>query len=204
MADSSSSSSTEIKSSSSSSSSYIENWSSSSISSFSTSSSSSSSSTSYIENWSSSSSSSSTSYIENWSSSSSSSDEIITRPITIPLINQNNGDLIPFTWIAEGGTGDNSELRFTIEASNSPYFDYNAIINRDNGSITTVPDTESDVYVPNNDVKYTHEKSFYVDVVAKDSGGIKDLRTHVEPNKYEFESVEEAGQVYRIPKFTWK
>lgn len=194
---SSSSSSSYIENWSSSSSSYIEEWSSSSTSSLS------SSSSSYIENWS----SSSSSYIENWSSSSSSSsDEFNTLPVSLPIINQNNGDIIPFTWFSEGGVaGDGSVVGFTIESSNSPYFDYTAIIDRDNSAVTTTPSTTSTVYVPNSDdVKYKHEKSFYVDVIAKDPGGIKEINTHVEPNGYDFVSVENAGQRFFIPRFTWK
>ena len=183
----SSSSSTELRSSSSSSSTEIRSSSSTEIRS------------------SSSSSSSSSSYIENWSSSSESSDILITLPIYLPLINQNNGDLIPFTWIAEGGVaGDGTSLNFTIEASNGQYFDYNAIINRDNGYILSTPSTTPTVYIPNSDSsKYQHEKSFYVDVIGKDLSGIKEIRTHTEPNGYDFVSANAAGTVFQMPKFTW-
>jgi len=127
--------------------------------------------------------------------------------ISVPLINQGNGDILPFSWIAEGGVdGDGSNVNFTIEASNSPYLDYQAIINRDNSALTSTPtNPDPTVYVPNSDsAKYKHENSFYIDVIAKDASGIRDIRTHVQPDKYEFERVEDAGRVFFIPKFTWK
>lgn len=233
MSSSSNSSSTSYSSwsyssSSSSSSSYIENWSNSSMS---------SSSSSYIENWSSSStssssnsSSSSSSYIKNWSSSStsskslsssssssssstssnsssSSSDDYTARVISLSIIKQNMGDIIPFSWIAENGaSGDGSTVNFTIEASNSPYLDYQAIINRDNSALTSIPsNSDAIAYVPNsNSSKYQHKNSFYIDVIAKDDSGIKDIRTHVQPDAYEFQKVEEAGEVFYIPKFSWR
>jgi len=205
---SSSSSSTEARSSSSSSS--TEARSSSSITSESTSSSTSSFSVSSGSSFSSQSvSSSSTSSSSSLSSfSSSSSGHPVSRPITLPLINQDNGDLIPFSWISEVGAEVSNTvstvLNFTIEAVNSSYFDYSAIINRDNSAITSTPSVTPTVYVPNSDAsKYKHQKSFYVDVIAKDGSGIKDIRTHVDPEKYEFEKAEDAGQVFVIPKFTW-
>ena len=142
------------------------------------------------------------------SSSSSSSSNLTTRNITIPFINQGHGDIIPFTWIVESGTvvtlGSSSILGFSIEANDSPYLNYNAVINRDNSSIAAVPNVTNTIYVPELDgAKYQHEKTFYVDIVARDTGGIKDVRTHVEPNAYEFEKVEEVGQTFMIPVFKW-
>jgi hypothetical protein len=68
----------------------------------------------------------------------------------------------------------------------------------------STPSTTPTVYVPNNeDAKYQHEKSFYVDVIGKDLSGIKEIRTHVTPDGYEFINANTAGQVFQIPKFTW-
>jgi len=141
------------------------------------------------------------------SSSSSSSSYINSRLLYFSVINQGHGDILPFSWIVESGTeGDGSTIGFIVEANNSPDFDYRSIINRDNSSITlTSSNATSTVYVPNlEDAKYKHEKSFYVDIVAKDASGIKNIRTHVEPNGYEFEKAEDAGKVFYIPRFTWR
>ena len=167
----------------------------------------SSSSSSSIDSRSSSSySSSSSSYIENWSSSSSSSDDLVSRRLELALVNQNNGDLIPFTWVTESGVaGDPTTLAFTIEVSNLSNFNYDAILNRDNKALTEASADTSTVYVPNNDsAQYKHQKSFYVDIIAKDASGISEIRTHVEPDGYEFEKVADAGHVFYIPKFTWR
>jgi len=124
---------------------------------------------------------------------------------TMPLVFQTHHTLIPFTLIGEEGTqgdSDNSVIGFQIEASNSPNFDYEAIINRDNDYLTAnVGSHVSDIYVPQDDrAYYQHESRFYVDIIAKDESGIKDVRTHVEPNQYEFEDVDNS---FIIPKFTW-
>jgi hypothetical protein len=42
-----------------------------------------------------------------------------------------------------------------------------------------------------------------VDVIGKDLSGIKEIRTHIEPNGYDFVSANTAGQVFIIPKITW-
>lgn len=141
------------------------------------------------------------------SSSSSSSQDFTSRNITVAIINQGHGDILSFSWINEGGTqaddGYNSTLGFTIEASNSAYFDYSAIINRDN-SYLTASDAASDTYVPNSESsQYRHSNELYVDIIAKDSSGIKEIRTHVEPNKYDFEDANGAGQTFFIPIFRW-
>lgn len=142
------------------------------------------------------------------SSSSSSSDKINSQ-LTFPLINQNNGDLILFSWVSELGvtsaSGSDSILNFTIEASNSPYFDYSAILNRDNSAVTANTSSQSIVYIPNDAaVEYKHEKSIYVDVIATDSSGIRDVQTHVGVEKYGFVKAEDIGQTFCIPRFTWK
>ena len=133
-----------------------------------------------------------------------------TRNITVSFINQGHNDIIPFSWIAESGTssnlGEESILGFTIEANDSSYLNYNAVINRDNSGINTTPYAGTPtIYVPQDEsAKYQHEKSFYVDIIAKDASGIKEVRTHVERNKYEFKKVEDVESVFIIPLFTWK
>ena len=166
-------------------------------------SSSSSSSSSSVDSSSSSSSSSSEQY-----SSSSSSHQFYYRELRDTIINQNNYNLIPFSLIAEQGTDanlDDSKIGFTIEASNSDYLDYEAVIDRDNGYFNEEPNIDSPtVYIPEDArSKYKHESSFYVDIIAKNQSGIRDVRTHVEPNKYEFEKIEDTDNVFNIPKFTW-
>ena len=142
------------------------------------------------------------------SSSTSSFDEEF-RELRGIVINQGNNNLIPFTFIAEGGTssdlGDDAKISFTIEASNSPDIDYEAIINRDNSGLLTTPDNATPtVYLPEDErAKYKHEQSFKVDIIAKDASGIKAVRTHVDPDKYEFEDVD-SDEVHFIPRFTWE
>jgi hypothetical protein len=143
------------------------------------------------------------------SSSSSSSHDIFTRKIEDAFINEGLYDLLPFTWTAEGGyqedLGDNSKLNFTIQSTSSPYLSYEAIINRDNAFINNAALNDATVYVPESlQSKYKHEKSFYVDIIAKDDNGIRDFRTHVEPNKYDFKKAEDAEEIFVIPKFTWR
>ena len=140
-------------------------------------------------------------------SSSSSSNDLFYRQINGALINQGNYNLLPFTWIGERGTssdlGDDSKINFEIQASSSPYMDYDAVIERDNSALTETPEvTDPDTYLPQDErAYYEHRRVFYVDVIAKDSGGVKEVRTHVEPNKYEFEEVEDS---FLIPKFIWE
>jgi hypothetical protein len=132
-----------------------------------------------------------------------------TRNISMSFINQGHNDIIPFSWIAESGnsasTDESSVLGFTIEASNSSYLNYSAVINRDNSGINAVPYSNTPtVYVPQDEgAKYQHEKSFYVDIIAKDASGIKEVRAHVEPNKYGFKEVKDIEKVFMIPKFSW-
>jgi len=79
-----------------------------------------------------SSSSSSSSVSSSSSSSSSSSMDITTLDTRLALINQGQGDIIPFTFIVEKGPsvdlGDGSEIRFTIESASSSAFKYQNII----------------------------------------------------------------------------
>lgn len=152
-----------------------------------------------------SSSSSSSSSIDSSSSSSSSSNDLFYSKINFAIINQSNGNLLPFSFIGEQGynrdLGDGSEFAWTISSSQSPNIDYDAIINRDTSGITTSNSNDEEVYVPNDsDSYYQHQVPFYVDVIAQDQSGIKDVRLHVEPNAYEFENIEET---FTIPKFTW-
>jgi len=124
------------------------------------------------------------------------------------VINAEHHDIIPFTFIAEIGTaldlGDDAKISFTIEGSSTPYLDYDAILGMDNSSLLASEDNTSVVYVPEDErAKYKHEESFYVDIISKDVSGIKSIRTHVEPNGYEFEDITENDEVFYIPKFTW-
>lgn len=88
-----------------------------------------------------SSSSSSSSSIDSSSSSSSSSNDLFYSKINFAVINQSNGNLLPFSFIGEQGynrdLGDGSEFAWTISSSQSPNIDYDAIINRDTSGITT-------------------------------------------------------------------
>ena len=177
---------------------------------------SSSSSSSYIIEWSSSSSSyfanlssSSSSYVVEWSSSTSSSSlsshDYSLREFRGVDIIQNNNTLLPFSWIGEQGTisdlGDDSVLSFIIQSSQSPILDYEAIVDRDNNYLTQADSLESNVYIPDSiQTYYQHDSDFYIDIIAKDQHGIESVRTHVEPNAYEFEDIEGA---FYIPKFTW-
>jgi len=200
---SSSSSSSSIDSSSSSSS--IDSSSSSSIDSSSSSwqyssSSSSSSSSSFGYSTSSSSSSSSFGY------SSTSSDDVESRQLNQCIINEGHHNLLPFTFIAERGYVENldeSVLNFTIASSSSPNLDYEAVLKRDNSNIATNLSTDSDVFVPEDENSYyEHRSDLYVDVISKDDSGIKKVRTHTEPNAYQFDDVN-GNEVFYIPKLTW-
>lgn len=172
-------------------------------------SSSSSSSTSLGESTSSSESSVGYSSVSDSSSSSSSSLEINARDIqNAMVINAEHHDIIPFTFIAENGTesdlGDDSRISFTIEGSSTPYLDYDAILEMDNSALLTSEENTPTVYVPEDErAKYKHEESFYVDIIAKDVSGIKSVRTHVEPDKYEWEDITDDDNTFFVPKFTW-
>ena len=135
--------------------------------------------------------------------STSSADDIIIR---VPLITQSHHNLLPFSWIGEAGypldLGDNSKINFTVESANAPYLNYEAVINRDNSYLSANTSSNGLTYVPQDpDSLYQHRSSFYVDVIAKDISGIKEVRTHVEPNAYEFEDIENS---FVIPKFSWE
>jgi len=82
--------------------------------------------------------------------------------------------------------------------------DFDAVINRDNLHITSTTVTESTIYLPEEDASfYKHQSKFYVDVIGKDDGGIRDTRVHIEPDKYTFENITDADKVYLTPKFDW-
>ena len=128
-----------------------------------------------------------------------------TETLNVPIVNRSHHNLIPFTFMPEEGVatdlGSDAEIPFTI----SPYseeFDYSAIINRDNVVlITNAISDVTTVYVPQDDDSYYHHRSeIYVDVIAKDTHGIKQIRTHVEPDAYD---IEDATATYITPKFTW-
>ena len=138
-------------------------------------------------------------------SSSSSSNDLFAPQINLTLVDQSNGNLLPFSFIGESGysvnLGTGSELGWIITSSQSPNLDYEAIINRDTSGISSVTNIDEEVYVPNDsDSYYQHQAPFYVDVISKDDAGIREVRTHVEPSAYEFEAVEQS---FNIPKFTW-
>lgn len=142
--------------------------------------------------------STSSSSSEGYSSESSSLVETI--PL-VPPINQNNQNLIPFSFIGEGGyIGNTTEIGFIIEAANSEYMNTQEVIDRDNITLTLAnTNATSTVYVPQEEgSQYKHQSSFYVDVISNDA--IQEVRTHTEPNAYEFE---EPDCVFIIPKFTW-
>ena len=130
---------------------------------------------------------------------------IESRNLNTPIIIQEQNDILPFSWISEkGSAGEESTLNFTIESSSSPYFDYSILLDNNNASITTTQ-SDSTVYVPNKDeTYYQHKNSFYVDVIAKDDNGIKEVRTHVAPDAYDFTDASEVETVFFIPKFTWR
>ena len=120
-----------------------------------------------------SSSSSSSSYD---SSSSSSSHDLYYREIRDAIINQNNYNLLPFSLIAESGTFadlDDGRIGFTIEASDSDYMDYEAVINRDNSYIDEEPDVEeeSTVYVPEDErAIYKHGILLFILLISRING----------------------------------
>jgi len=138
-------------------------------------------------------------------SSSSESQELTIRELNITLINQDNNSLIPFTFIGEKGTsvdlGSNSLISFVVEPGDADSCDYMTVIERDNGVLTDSTVTDQEVYVPEDPrAYYEHQSQIYVDIIGQDEGGIRDVRTHVEPDKYEFEEVESS---FLIPKFSW-
>jgi len=138
-------------------------------------------------------------------SSSSESQEVAKRQLNSTLINQGNNSLIPFTFIGEAGTsvdlGSNSVISFIVESDETASCDYTAVIERDNGALTDSAVTDQEVYVPEDPrAYYEHQSQIYVDIIGQDEGGIRDVRTHVEPDKYEFEEVESS---FLIPKFSW-
>lgn len=127
------------------------------------------------------------------------------RIITVPIVNQGNNDILPFTFMAESGyTANNSTLNFTMEVVSQKFLEYQAVIDRDNTAVMANTSSQA-TYVPKNaEAEITHKSSFYVDVIGKDISGIKDIRTHVEPYGYNFETINDEDNVFRIPKFTWE
>jgi len=166
----------------------------------------SSSSSTEIRSSSSNSSNSSSSSSSNSSSSTSSSRDYIYKDIVYSVVNENHFNLIPFTWIGEAGTlsdlGDDTNIPFIVQASNSAYVDYQAVIDRNNEYLTATPTSLiSNTYVPQSfSAEFQHENDTYIDIVAKNKSGISEIRTHVEPNKYQFEKI---NAVFFIPKFSW-
>ena len=127
------------------------------------------------------------------------------KELNVVIINQNNNNLIPFTFIGESGVSvdlkDDSKISFIVELSNAKSLDYTAIIDRNNEALTGTLNITAEVYVPEDPRSYyEHRSQIYVDIIGDDKSGIEKVRTHVEPNKYQFEEVDSS---VLIPKFTW-
>ena len=127
------------------------------------------------------------------------------KELNVVIINQNNNNLIPFTFIGEPGISvdlkDDSKIAFIVEPSNTKSLDYTAIIERNNEALTGTQFANETVYVPEDPRSfYEHRSQIYVDIIGNDESGINEVRTHVEPNKYQFEEVVDS---FLIPKFTW-
>jgi len=122
------------------------------------------------------------------------------------MINADHHDIIPFTFIAESGLpADGSTISFTIQPSDSKYVDYTAIIYRNNQALFSNTASNPNIYIPEIErTKYSHDKKINIDVLAKDANGIRDIRTYVAANGQEFKKIENNGQIYIVPLFTWE
>lgn len=130
----------------------------------------------------------------------------------IPIINQNHYNMIPFTWVGEKGLesnlGDASVIQFKIQGKNDSYLDYSNILSGNNGSISLQSGLVGDTYVPERDsVRNVHQSTHYVDIIASDNSGLKDVRVSAFPDQYEFEAVSEikdgVESIFMVPKFSW-
>ena len=131
-------------------------------------------------------------------SSSSSSSFVGSRGIYASSIYQEHNNLIPFNFIAESGISLNSQISFEIDAASNKYFDYDLLIGNAVSNVVTYPIS---TYVPEDDSKkIKHEPMFYVDIISKDSGGVKDYSLRSQKEIYGFET---PTDVYILPKFTW-
>jgi len=131
---------------------------------------------------------------------------MVTANIYSLFVKQTPNSLLPFSFDVEvADTASNVSgdvLSFEIMASDDPSVDYEAILKRDNSAINEIPGIlASNVYTPQpEEAYYKHDAYLYVDVISNDDNGMREIRTHVEPNAYEFK---EPELVYVMPKFTW-
>lgn len=123
---------------------------------------------------------------EDQSSSSSSSYEP-TADLYSVMISQGHNDIIPFSFTLESGFQDSSVLTFTVSGDSLL------------GSINSVSSGTS--YIPENpNAKYKHDPFTYVDIMAKDSSGIKQVSAR---SQFELYQYEDPSFVFNVPKFSW-
>ena len=150
------------------------------------------------------------------STSSSSPGDVNSRDTRGVVINENNNNIIPWTIIGEEGKsvtlGDDSIFNFQIEGSSSTLFDHVAFFGGDNDFLTEIPAETEEIpstikpakvsaYIPNNDdAEFEHRSQIYFDVITQDLSGVSEVRTHVEPEAYDFHVVDKS---YVSPKFVW-
>jgi len=118
------------------------------------------------------------------------------------VVSQNHNTILPFIWTKETGINqdfDGTALPFVIQTTN---INYNDVIIRSNNELTqTTAVNQSDIYVPQTDESYyKHNSKLYVDVITEHDYGMSDVRTHVEPQAYDFVEIKEA---FNIPIFSW-
>ena len=132
------------------------------------------------------------------SSSSSSSSFVALRDIYAVSTYQEHNNLLPFTFISEPGISLDSQISFEIDAATNKYFDYDLLIGNAASNVIAYPIS---TYVPEDDSKkIKQEPMFYVDIIAKDSSGIKDFSLRSQKEIYGFET---PTAVYTSPKFSW-
>ena len=122
---------------------------------------------------------------------------MLDRELYISLIQQEHHNIIPFSCIIESGVGSGSTFDFELDATQD-YFNAKQLIANVNSTITK-PDTST--YVPQDEsAEFEHNNSFHVEIIAKDSSGIKQYNVRSQDEIYEYENFKDA---FNIPKFSW-
>lgn len=132
------------------------------------------------------------------SSSSSSSSSGYAVELYTPVIVQNHSGIIPFGFFVESGFVDSSVINFTIESISQ--MNNNEIVANLFASGQT---SASETYIPEDEsCKSVHNPLTYVDVIAQDASGIKEISVRTQKEIYGYE-IPNENYVFNIPKFAW-
>ena len=118
------------------------------------------------------------------------------------IVNQDNYDIIPFVYEIDSEKSSSTTLEFSIKASSALNMDYEALIS--NNSYAVESTDALSTYVPQPEGStYIHDAVSYIDLIVERGSGVRAISARFDPERYEFEMLDENDDVFVIPKFEW-